>query len=336
MSTDTGHTTAPATPEGLKPAFRWFLVGFGLLGLCVGYFAGNSDSPVISVLLPLLFGLVGGAGGFYLAGANLAAPETVLRLRFLGVALTVFTLLLIVGSAYGVLLRTGLGLSSFFPRSLVVSARPADLPALDQKNAHEAIQLVLMRGRLKALGASEDEQRLILDRLVKDQVAFDAPLGDVPSLLRLATLMERAVADLPQEAGDKAPGEIVDTVRWLEAYSRDYKRLAGQIQGGEKVPAALVAYYLTTVQGELDRRQARWSGEVLAYLKKQDNFRRHLTELRWSLLEEGRRLQGHPALDRPQVVQEVDQFLALMYGGSGKGGENPLLWKPQLGPQFKP
>jgi hypothetical protein len=319
----------------LKSGFRWFLIGFGLLGLCVGYFAGNSNSPVIGVVLPLLFGLVGGAGGFYLSGADLSAPGTALRLRLLGVSLTVFILLLLVGSVYGVLLRTRLGIASFFPKSLFASEPSHDLPALEEKSAHEAIQMVLMRGRLRALGASESEQQIILDRIVKDQATFEGPRNPVRTLNRLALLIDRTVTSLPAKVDGKAPREIDDLRLYLSVYSKDLTRYAGKAEAGEKMPLALFSVIVETVKNELEKRMDRPGNEMLIFLSQHEPVRQQLADLRWALYEEANSLRGNPSLGRPQVIQEADQFLGLISGGT-KSGESSLIEKPKLGPQFAP
>jgi hypothetical protein len=304
-------------------------VGFSLLGLCVGFFAGNSNSPVIGVVLPLLFGLVGSAGGFYLSAADLSAPATTLRLRFLGVALTGFILLLLIGSVYGVLLRTGLGIASFFPRSLLVSPPSRDLPSLGERNAREAIQLVLMRGRLRALGASDAEQQIILNQIVADQAAFDALRNTPSTLKRLAALIDRTLGSLEGRAVDKRPHEVEELALYLNSYSKDLKRFADQAESGEKMSPALVSYVVGTVKSNLEQRMN--SSGMMSYLSEHEVFRQGLVDLRWALFEETERLNESPSLGRPQVIQEVDQFLNLFSGGV-KGTESSLVWKPNVGP----
>jgi hypothetical protein len=282
------------------------------------------------VLLPLLFGLIGGAGGFYLAGANLAAADTVVRLRLLGIALTTFVVLMLAGCAYGIMLRTGLSLSSFIPGS---PAAP-DL-RLGERDGREALQVVLTRARLKALGASDAEQLAVLHSLTRDQMR-DAPHSYAEALLRLAAHMDRVAGAIPRNEGDKAPGELTRLAPYLEAYSKDYRRLARDIQSGERVDSPLVAYYISTVKDYVDDRLNRLDRETLQYLAKHDEVRQPVGELRWALIEEGGRLEANPALGRPQVMQEIDRFLATVYGAAGRSEEAPLGEKPRLGPAFKP
>lgn len=333
-SPHTATSPTPPPPEadpGLKAGFRWFLAGFALLGLCVGYFAGNSRTPVIGVVLPLLFGLVGGAGGFYLSGADLSAPTTSLRLRFLGVALTGFILMVLVGSAYGVLLRTGLGVASFFPSTLFVSGPSRDLPLLGEKKAHEAVQLVLMRARLQALGASEAEQRIILDRIVEDQTGFDVPHDAASTLNRLAALIDQVVAALPSGEGEQPPSEIRQVTLYLDSYSKDLRRFAGRAEAGEQMSSAFLSFIVETVNRDLERRIDRYG--LAYYLSEHESFRQRLADLRWALFEETERLRGNPSLSRPQVIQEVDSFLSL-FSGRTKATDGALVSAPRLGPSL--
>jgi hypothetical protein len=321
--------SSEAADQAVKAGFRWFLCGFSLLGLSVGYFAGSSNSPVIGVIVPLLFGLVGGGGGFYLAGAELSSPGTALRLRFLGIALTAFIVPLLAGSVYGVLLRTGLGISSFVP-SMFVPA-PAPLTSLEKQNTHEAIQLVLTRARLRALKATDAEQQIILDRIIKEQAAFETARNPARTLNSLAALIDRLVDSAPR-AADKLPRDIDILGLYLGAYSKDLKRFAGKAEAGEKLSPAFLSYVVGTIKTDLDRRMDRPPTEMLAFLAENEAFRQNLADLRWALFEEADRQSANPSLGRPQVIQEVDHFIGLLSAGAKESGA--LDSKPSLGPHF--
>ena len=58
------NVKAIGDPKALRRTY-WPSVAALVLGLAIGWFAGLSSSPVVGTLLPLLFGLFGGAGGFY-------------------------------------------------------------------------------------------------------------------------------------------------------------------------------------------------------------------------------------------------------------------------------
>lgn len=339
----TNQSTKPS--KALKWGFRWFLVGFGLIGISAGFFAGTSVTPVIGTLLPLVFGLLGGSGGFYLAGANLASTETALRLRLLGIALTTFAVLLIAGSVYGVMLRTGLSLKSFVPRSLIVPDEGADL-GLDGLSSPKALQLMLTRARLKALGASDAEQAAILHNLICDQTSH-ASLSHAEVLLRLAAQMDRVALALFVESQKentaeekKDPQELFSLSGQLKTYSRDYQEMASQIKDEKQISASLLAYHFKRAMEHLDwhlSKSRRWA-EVNT--GKKYEFRQLMYELHLALFEESRRLEAEAAVDRPELIQnvnqEIDKFLATINGARARTEEAPLVDKPRLAPHFAP
>jgi hypothetical protein len=51
-------------------AVGWYALGSALLGLLIGVSVGLSESPIVAVLVPLLFALLSGGGGFYVAKAS--------------------------------------------------------------------------------------------------------------------------------------------------------------------------------------------------------------------------------------------------------------------------
>src|SRR5215469_3287685 len=50
-----------------QPSVLAYALGLGIIGIAAGFFAGASSTPIVTTLLPLLFALVGGASGLYLA-----------------------------------------------------------------------------------------------------------------------------------------------------------------------------------------------------------------------------------------------------------------------------
>jgi hypothetical protein len=87
-----------------RPAL-YYSAGLGFVGAATGFFAGASNTPIVGTLLLLLFGLIGGTGGLYLASADLTSPSTGWRIRWLGTALTFFGTLCLAGSAVGITAR---------------------------------------------------------------------------------------------------------------------------------------------------------------------------------------------------------------------------------------
>jgi hypothetical protein len=114
MTMDSTNSRETQSPTTLASSLRWYSAGFALLGGAIGYMAGASQTPVVATLLPLLFGLIGGAGGIYLARADLSRHATHVRLIAIGKSLAAFVVLLLIGSVLGTSLRTGVGLRDFF------------------------------------------------------------------------------------------------------------------------------------------------------------------------------------------------------------------------------
>jgi hypothetical protein len=151
-----------ASAPTLRAALRSYTIGFALLGAGIGYFAGSSNSPVVGTLLPLLFGLTGGASGMYVARTSLDEPMAALRIAVLGRALVLFVVCCFVGSAYGISLRLERSIWSF--ASPIVSAPEgrAEIPESALDDPTSALEFVLLRARLGALGVPVQEQERIL------------------------------------------------------------------------------------------------------------------------------------------------------------------------------
>lgn len=147
-------TAEKSSPPG---ALWWYVGGLAVVGLASGFFAGASHTPIIGTLLPLLFALIGGTSGIYLANADLSSPEVGARLRWLGRALGLFGLACLVGSAAGISLR----LHYEHPSSR------NELLTLWHGNTQEAIQLVALRAKLQMLRVSPDEQGIVLAAAAK-------------------------------------------------------------------------------------------------------------------------------------------------------------------------
>jgi hypothetical protein len=66
-----------------RHARQWFVIGLGLIGCATGYLLALSDSPVVGIALPLMFGLVGAIGGVYAAKGDQSSDHEV-RLTLIG------------------------------------------------------------------------------------------------------------------------------------------------------------------------------------------------------------------------------------------------------------
>ena len=136
----------------LANALWWYVAGLAVVGVASGFFAGASHTAIIGTLLPLLFALIGGTSGIYIANADLTSPALAERLRWLGRALTCFGIACLIGSAAGILLRL------HYERPY----RGNQLTTLWHGRAQESLQLAALRTKLRLLGVSPDEESAIL------------------------------------------------------------------------------------------------------------------------------------------------------------------------------
>lgn len=136
----------------LRRAIWWYLTGLAVVGAASGFFAGASHTPIVGTLLPLLFALIGGTSGIYLATADLSAPVVVPRLQWLGRALGFFGMACLIGSATGIALRL------HYERP----AHASELVTLWHGKAQDALQLAALRSKLDLLGLSPEERTHVL------------------------------------------------------------------------------------------------------------------------------------------------------------------------------
>jgi hypothetical protein len=181
-------------------ALFWYGSGTILLGVFLGMAAGLSKTPVIGILIPLLFSILGGAGGLYLAKAELEAPQFILRTQLVGFFTVLLAISVTFGSVYGIALRTGVGFRSFLPSW---SGSPSDrgvslLPDTEDEFMDPALALELgaLRLRLRILGFTPSEENRVLQS-AKLQLYEGVPQ------LTLATEL-RKVAILARNTGDHA------------------------------------------------------------------------------------------------------------------------------------
>ena len=74
------------TQESLVMAHRLALsFGMGSLGFLIGIFAAWSESPIAATALPLIFGLAGGAGGFFINKMDVTTDKNSQKIQLFGV-----------------------------------------------------------------------------------------------------------------------------------------------------------------------------------------------------------------------------------------------------------
>jgi hypothetical protein len=159
--------------------------GMGALGALLGVWIAWSQSAVVLTVLPLLFGLIGGAGGYSLLKMDLSKPSNQGKIKLIGVGL---------GS---------LCLSCLIFMVVAIVSRPAlqnliNKPNFDVANSQAPLSSLMMRARLEALGASEAEMRNILKPKPTDVSDY---MGLFPEVVSAAETYISAYEGLP--AGDR-------------------------------------------------------------------------------------------------------------------------------------
>ncbi len=137
----------------------WIVVAYCLIGVLVGYLTGASNSPVVGVVIPAIFTLIGGAGSVYLLNMDFKIKESAFKFKIIGISTSFFVLTFIIGLLVGVATRSPYGWAAIFPRSTV----KIDEIAVDEiGETKDNIELILLRRKLQMLGATESEVNKIV------------------------------------------------------------------------------------------------------------------------------------------------------------------------------
>jgi hypothetical protein len=202
-------TQSPPTLDGSAdkraPALWWYGLGCALLGFLIGISAGLSESPIVAVMVPLLFALLSGGGGFYVAKADLSKPEEKRRIATLGKLLSAFSILPLIGALYGALIRTGASVVSLIPG---FETRVSTIQTTDYSNltVDEALQVSALRLRLELLRVPSEQIKKIVE-VAKVELSAKSP----PELAR-------AISDIRSAAS--ASGEPFNYPQFLRRSRR--------------------------------------------------------------------------------------------------------------------
>lgn len=241
-------TTASGTghAQGIG-GFLGFTLGITSLGAAVGYFVALSASPVIAVLLPLLFGLLGGGGLFALLKVDISKPVHRQKLNIAGTAVGSFCVALLVSSAGFILLKN----SDF----LKEERRPEQIALFKGLTLDQAVAIAAERMALRNLGASSSEEGAALEKLIDStkeetarRVSGIASLSqglDAGSLAAEKAATVVAAATFPDEAqlGDAKLSEWQSSIRPVLNYSTGLlRKCAGQVQSTSALPLSCDVY----------------------------------------------------------------------------------------------
>jgi hypothetical protein len=318
--------TDPSQQGSMPLALFWYWLGTIFLGVLLGMAAGLSQSPVIGILIPLLFSILSSAGGLYLSRADLEAPTFSRRTRIVGVFMVLFAVAVIFGSVYGITIRTGVGLRSFLPSW---SDSPISLlPGNEDEFMDPALALELgaLRLRLRSLGLTQSEENRTVQS-AKFQLSESVPQFSLVTELRKVAVVARKTGDHATGAlGDKSASEEEKRIAaeiWARtnAIAEDLDAFSGYIERGE---GNLVNLYEKVRSGV---EATRWIENVLGpqgdrgrpmHFLSETELRESSRELRLALLDLNFKVLQRRKQDWMSGTTLTDQIDSLINGLSGR------------------
>lgn len=139
--------------------FATYVIGLLATGLVIGFYSGASGTSVVNTVLPLLFAVIGGVGGFYLTTVHVGNYWQVRKLGLLGLCFISFSLSVLAGTFWGASIRTGQDW-----RVLAgLETAPATPPLIpEEATTSETLALALLNARSKSLGLAVGERQALV------------------------------------------------------------------------------------------------------------------------------------------------------------------------------
>jgi hypothetical protein len=132
----------------------WVPVAFACTGFLIGFVTGLSSSPVVKQLLPLVFGVIAGGGGFF---ARVRTDQS----RTIGVSITLLALLASIGIVQGIVIRDNSSWRDFWLGKPAPDAlRIGDS---DRQDLKRYVAVLKLRDALQRTGLDPVERQRILD-----------------------------------------------------------------------------------------------------------------------------------------------------------------------------
>ena len=192
-----------------------YVIAVGLVGFSIGCLVAISQTPVVSAVMPLLFGLIAGASGVFAAKESIDNKDGQGRIRFIAACIISFVCFNLIGlGVFLWLLRPSLE-----PELLNIK-NFASLGAEGQKNVAE------LRVRSKLLGMSVGERKEFLEKAVAPPnneltlAALDAVQHYLASVSTLAT--DSAITKLSTE---KQRSAITSQVLYMRSLNKTIEEL---------------------------------------------------------------------------------------------------------------
>jgi hypothetical protein len=303
-----------------KTTGEWFIIGMGLIGAATGFLVAESRSPVVAVALPLIFGLIGGAGGIYVARADLTSEAGRSRLALIGKSISALSAALIVMAAFVLWMH---------------SRDSADLTkiATDHTTLGSAdlLDLAELRTRLKILGASADEQQTILNRAIPSTPAPTEPVQSAAQLRKVSAASMEVLSAFTDTKDHPIPDQQVAAnmtllQQWLTGFQPLLNLWAEDLK--RDVPSAAVNQAIDYVRSALSTALTTPSpAMVFAALSSHPMVADRLIRLEISLSQDqsGQSKDTSRGLTfvTPGSISDRDQFLRIILGADPLRGSGP-------------
>lgn len=210
--------------------FLLYPIGMATLGWAVGWTVGLANTPLVASTLPLVFGLAAGGAGVYLSRANLAEPIDRGRFAVLGASMLLFAVSTVNGVLQGLADRAARDRAAAPAEAAEVAEAPAQAPAGEGHSAApgrelvdfplsedpaEAIEALVLRRQLAAVGATVEEQRHVLMALALERLDGPDP-ASAAAEVRAELDVDLAIVRAGLTAAASS-GPLGDSAAWRRA-----------------------------------------------------------------------------------------------------------------------
>ena len=200
------------------------------IGSAIGAMVGLSQSPVVAVALPLLFGLIAGGGGLWVfkVSAEDEGQLEVLKLGMIGVL--VFSVGFIISLSIGIILRLD---SSPLAEFTFKSNEAVDVNLSDSNLTFREVASALAARRTLALyGSTEEEQRVIVSYFLAKASNSEEQVAGSKSQLKcsdLASALSKVHTRLSQS--DSPEGHDEGEIANLKNFAFEAAQLSTMAEG---------------------------------------------------------------------------------------------------------
>lgn len=184
------------------------------LGATIGLLVGLSRTPVVATVLPLLFTLIGGAGGFFVLRTDFTQNAARQSIDAYALSVIAFS----VGTISGLFLGMW-NKAQAEPWSLLADGEDALLP--DNARNEDALDWLLLDAKLSLLGLGSTERARFLARVdPRPQAELDPAVAD--ALGSASGALEAVLPDEGVVVNNQEWVTVLEAARALEKWMRDH------------------------------------------------------------------------------------------------------------------